>query len=87
MKLGEKTLNPLISQLISKHGAAINPDTIRNVKDVLKVTEQLTATGGGLDKDDMRGLSLIIQCVTGAVEYELSKFEVANPKRRASDHG
>jgi hypothetical protein len=87
MKLGEKALNPLIAQLVSTHGAAINPDTMQNVKAVLRVTEQLTATGGGLDKDDMKGLSLIIQCAAGAVEYELEKLEVATPKRRAGDRG
>jgi hypothetical protein len=73
MKLGEKVVNPLIAQLVSSHGGAINPDTMRNVKDVLRVTEQLTASAGGLDENDMRGLSLIMQCAAGAVEYELEK--------------
>jgi hypothetical protein len=82
MKLGEKAVNPLIDQLVSTDGGVINPDTMRNVKDVLRVTEQLTATAGALDAADMRGLSLIMQCAAGAVEYELGKIEAALLRRK-----
>lgn len=51
-----------------------NTDTLRNVKAVVHVMEQLIVDGGDrLEGEDMRGISLILECVDHALEFELSK--------------
>jgi len=74
--------NPLIaspphnvSDLKEEAKGAVDNDTIRNVKAVVHVMEQLIMESGGRDMEgeDFRGLHLILQCIDHALEYELSK--------------
>jgi hypothetical protein len=74
IRLLSMAFNPIIATPVGE-GGPVNADTLRNVRNVLRVTEQFAAAGPPLNVEDMQGLSLIIQCAAGAVEYELGKIE------------
>ena len=62
-----------VSELEARGDGIASPDTLRNVKAVVHLMEQLIGVAGDtIEGEDIRGLQLILQCVDHALEYELA---------------